>query len=196
MASVDLSRSPPNGCEGNTNPMPGPERQYDPQSPRSAAVWLATSFGAGLWAPAPGTAGAAIGCALAWGISCIPGYLWQIAVIVALNIAGVPLSTAAGRALGGKKDNQAIIWDEIASMPLVFLLTPLAGWKMGLLGFALHRVFDITKPPPARQLERLPDGLGVMADDWVAAAYACVALHLLARVDQWTGLALISAGSG
>jgi len=150
----------------------------------------------GLWFPAPGTAGAAIGCVLAWGMSCIPGSLWQLAAIVAINLASVPLATAAGRALGGKKDDQAIIFDEIASVPIVFLLTPLSGWTVGLLGFALHRLFDITKPPPARQLERLPDGLGVMADDWVAAIYAGASLYLLARVDAWSGLALISTGSG
>ena len=40
------------------------------------------------------------------------------------------------------------------------------------VAFVLHRIFDITKPPPARQLEHLPTGLGIMADDWAAAAYA------------------------
>ncbi len=133
---------------------------------------------------------------MAWGISCIPGHLWQIAVILALNLFGIPLCTAAGRALGGKKDDQAIIWDEIASMPIVFLLTPLSGWIVGLVGFGLHRLFDIWKPSPARQLERLPDGLGVMADDWVAAVYACLALNLLVRLHDWLGLTLISTGGG
>ena len=65
--------------------------------------------------------------------------------------------TAAGRALGGKKDNQAIVWDEIVTVPVVFLLVPLTNWKIALAGFVLHRLFDITKPPPARQLERLPE---------------------------------------
>jgi phosphatidylglycerophosphatase A len=133
---------------------------------------------------------------LAWGLSCIPGYGWQLAAIVAINLAGIPLCTAAGRALGGKKDNQAIIFDEIASLPIAFLLVPLAGWKVALVGFALHRLFDIWKPPPARQLEQLPDGLGVMADDWVAAAYASLALYLLARCDAWSGLMMISAIGG
>jgi phosphatidylglycerophosphatase A len=163
---------------------------------RSPSVWLATGLGVGLWVPAPGTAGAAIGCALAWGVSCMPGYVWQLAAILAINLAGVPLCTAAGRALGGKKDHQAIIFDEIASLPIVFLFTPLPGWTVGLLGFGLHRLFDIWKPPPARQLESLPEGLGVMADDWVAAIYAGVALHLLALAGEWSGLAAFSATSG
>jgi phosphatidylglycerophosphatase A len=123
---------------------------------------------------------------LAWGISYLPGFVWQVVAIVAVNLVGIPLCTAAGRVLGGQKDNQAIVWDEMASMPIVFLLVPLESWPIGVAGFALHRLFDITKPPPARQLERLPDGLGVMADDWAAAAYACLVLGAL----KWlTGLA-------
>jgi phosphatidylglycerophosphatase A len=151
------------------------------------SVWLATGLGVGLVAPAPGTFGAAMGSLLAWGISYLPsyylpGYWWQLAAIAALLAIGIPLSTAAGRALGGKKDNQAIIWDEITTVPLIFLFIPLTNWRTALAGFALHRLFDITKPPPARQLEHLPDGLGVMADDVVAALYGAIALYLLVRL--------------
>ena len=79
---------------------------------------------------------------------------------------GIPLCTAAGRALGGKKDNQAIIWDEIViDADRVPAGAAHQLERSALAGFVLHRLFDITKPPPARQLERLPDGLGVMADD-------------------------------
>ena len=46
------------------------------------------------------------------------------------------------------------------------------------MGFLLHRLFDITKPPPAAQLEGLPDGLGVMADDLAAAIYAALVLFV------------------
>jgi phosphatidylglycerophosphatase A len=156
-----------------------------PQSPapslRSPSVWLATGLGVGLFAPAPGTFGAAIGSLVAWGISCLPGFAWQLASVIALNLVGIPICTAAGRALGGKKDNQAIILDEIASMPILFLFVPLTNWKIALAGFALHRLFDITKPPPARQVEALPDGLGVMADDCIAGIYAGLALYALAH---------------
>ncbi|MGE3243849.1 MAG: phosphatidylglycerophosphatase A [Pirellulales bacterium] len=152
-----------------------------PPSRLPPSVWLATGLGVGLIAPAPGTFGAAIGSLLALGISYLPGYGWQLAAIAALVAAGVPLCTAAGRALGGKKDNQAIIWDEITTVPLVFLFVPLANWKTLFAGFVLHRLFDITKPPPARQLEHLRDGLGVMADDVVASLYAALALYLVSR---------------
>lgn len=158
----------------STPPSPSPRRL-------SPAVWLATGFGVGLIAPAPGTFGAAIGSLLAGGIASIPGYWPQLAAIIALLAVGIPVCTAAGHALGGKKDNQAIIWDEITTVPLVFLFVPLANWKTLLAGFLLHRLFDITKPPPARQLEHLPEGLGVMADDVIAALYAALTLYLVNR---------------
>lgn len=160
------------------------------------AVFLATGFGIGLYSPAPGTAGAVLGSLLAWGIAYLPGATWQIAAIVALCLAGIPLCTAAGRALGGSKDNQAIVWDEIVSMPIVFLLVPMSGWTVAVVGFALHRLFDITKPPPARQLERLPDGLGVMADDWIAGLYGCITLTALAWLDHRFGLGWLSSAGG
>jgi len=50
-------------------------------------------------------------------------------------------------------------------------------------GFILHRVFDISKVPPARQIEKLPDGTGIMLDDVVAGVYSCLALHLLLRLE-------------
>src|SRR5262249_40913304 len=86
------------------------------------AVWIATGFGLGLVAPAPGTAGALLeGLPLAWALHrWLPEIWWQAAVIAVLFGVGVPIATAAGRALGGKKDNQAIIWDEIVTVPVVF----------------------------------------------------------------------------
>ena len=48
-----------------------------------------------------------------------------------------------------------------------------------LLGFGLHRLFDISKPPPVRNVEKLPDGLGIMSDDVIAAVYGCLLMHLL-----------------
>jgi phosphatidylglycerophosphatase A len=173
--------------------------QSDPQSPvpslQSPAVWLATGFGLGLVSPAPGTIGSATwGLPLAWAIGRLPSFWWQLAAILVLNIVGIPLATAAGRALGGKKDNQAITWDEIVTVPVVFLFVPLTSWRIALAGYALHRLLDITKPPPARQLERLPEGLGVMADDWMASVYACGLLTGLAWLDRTYHWGLLFSG--
>src|SRR4029078_6793038 len=116
--------------------------------------------GVGLVAPAPGTFGTAIwGLPLAWAIGQLPGVCWQIGAILVAILVEIPVATMAGRVLGGSKDNQAIIWDEIATTPVVFLLVSLTNWEVAVAGFVAHRLFDITKPPPARQLERLPDGL-------------------------------------
>jgi phosphatidylglycerophosphatase A len=165
-------------------------------SPQPPSVWLATGLGIGLIVPAmPGSFGAAIwGLPLAWAIGRLPGIGWQLAAIIAINLIGIPIATAAGCALGGKKDNQAIVFDEIATVPIVFLFVRLVNWQTALVGFLLHRAMDILKPPPASQLERLPDGLGVMADDWMAGVYACALMAGVAWIDKMAGWELLSAG--
>ena len=161
------------------------------------ATWVATGFGVGLVVPAPGTIGTAMwGLPLAWAIGQLPRVSWQIGAILIANFIGIPLTTIAGRVLGGKKDNQSIIWDEIATTPIVFLLVPLTSWKIAIAGFVAHRLFDITKPPPARQLERLPEGLGVMADDWIAGIYGCLLMGALAWVVRSAGWSILSVAVG
>lgn len=155
---------------------------------------LVLLFATGTWlgySPiVPGTCGALWGLPLAWGIAQLTGPVepWslglaiQLAIIAVLFVVGVPLCTAATVRLGGTKDPSAVVWDEIASMPIVFLFVPLAEMSNPMIlaaGFVLHRIFDITKPPPCRQLEGLADGLGIMADDFMAAIYACGVLHLM-----------------
>ena len=148
-----------------------------------AATFFATGFGVGFFPFAPGTVGALWGLPLAWGLQRLPVGA-QIAGIVALCLVGIPLCTAAARHLG-RKDPGSIVIDEIVSLPIAFFpLIDVANWKIALSGFVLHRLFDISKPPPARQLERLPEGFGIMADDWAAAVYANLALRLVI----WLGL--------
>jgi phosphatidylglycerophosphatase A len=159
---------------------------------RIAVCWV-TGLGICRVTPAPGTVGTALfGLPFAWAVGQLPGPLFQILAIVVAVAIGVPLATAANRALGKAKDHQAIVWDEIASMPVVFLLVPMANWRVALAGFVLHRVFDISKPPPARQLEQLPEGWGIMADDLMAAIYACIALAALAWLDSAAGWNLLA----
>jgi phosphatidylglycerophosphatase A len=111
-------------------------------------------------------------------------------------LAGVPLTGAANRALGAAKDHQAIVWDEIASLPVVFFLVPMTSWRIAAAGFVLHRLFDITKPPPANWLERLPEGWGIMADDLMAAIYAGLALWGLAWLDARADWRLLASLAG
>lgn len=108
------------------------------------------------------------------------GLPWPIecSIWLAINLVSVPVCTLAARQLGGLKDPSAVVLDEAAAMPLVLLAVPTMArtWLVFLLAFALFRLFDITKPPPCRQLERLPEGLGIMADDWTAAGMAAAVL--------------------
>ena len=150
------------------------------------AVILATGLWLGRIPAAPGTFGTLGGLPLAWAISLLANVALQGVVIVLICIAGIPICTVAARILGGPKDPGCIVLDEIASLPITFFLVPhqLMNQPLVLIvGFALHRLFDITKPPPARQLERLPEGLGIMADDWAAGVYSCLALHAI----LWAG---------
>jgi phosphatidylglycerophosphatase A len=162
-----------------------------------AAVCLATGLGVGLIAPAPGTVGTALwGLPMAWAVGQLPGHEWRILAIVLLFAVGVPITTLANRALGAAKDHQAIVWDEIVAMPVVFLLVPLTNWKVGLVGFILFRIFDITKPPPARQVEHLSEGLGIMADDFMAAVYSGICLALVVGIDKTMGWDVLGAIGG
>jgi phosphatidylglycerophosphatase A len=171
-------------------------RTFEMTLPRRVAVILATGMGLCQYVPAPGTVGTALfGLPYAWAVAQLPGLGWQIAATVVGILVGIPLTTAANRALGAAKDHQAIVWDEIASMPIVFLLVPLSNWRVAVAGFVLHRIFDISKPPPGRQLERLPEGMGIMADDVAAAIFAGLSLGVLWWIDRSTGLGLLGAAN-
>lgn len=162
------------------------DQQQPPEhSPASTfAAILATGIGIGLIPFAPGTFGTVLGIPLAWGLEQIPSVGLRLLAIIAVCAIGIPLCTLAARRLGGQKDPGAIVFDEIASLPMTFWLVPVDSMAVIAAGFLLHRLFDITKPPPARQLERLPSGLGIMADDWIAGIYSNLALRLV----LWSGL--------
>lgn len=148
---------------------------------KKLAVCLGTGLGVGFSPVMPGTVGALWGIPLTWAIFSLPGLGWHLAAIGVLAAVGIPVCGRAAEALG-KDDPGAVVWDEFASVPMAFLmLKPSLVWNPWVLlaGFALHRLFDITKVFPANRCERLHHGLGIMADDWVAGAYACAALHLL-----------------
>jgi phosphatidylglycerophosphatase A len=100
-----------------------------------------------------------------------PGY------VVIDELSGQTITLVAGLALSAwtaPPSHEAII----AKITAVFA-AGLLNWKYLFAGFILFRVFDIWKPFPARRAEFLPGGLGIMADDWVAGAYAALGLWLL-----------------
>ena len=128
---------------------------------------------------APGTLGSILGIPLAWTVGLLPNWWLQAGAIMALAAVGVPLCAVAIRRLGGPHDPGCIVFDEIVGMAATLFLCDATRPAVAVAGFLLFRLFDITKPSPARELERLPHGWGVMADDLVAAVYANLSLHLL-----------------
>lgn len=153
-------------------------------------VFLATGAWIGLVPWAPGTFGTLWGVLLAWGIGQIELVPLRALVIAALVAVGIPLCTVAARRMGGLKDPGAIVFDEIAAVPIAFFLIPIEGWTVAGLGFLSFRLFDIAKPPPVKRFEKLPEGLGIMADDCVAAVYANLALRLVLWIAAAAGLPL------
>ena len=141
----------------------------------AAAKLVATGLGSGYSPVAPGTAGSLVGLLLFLPLA--GRALWiQLAAVVAVTILGV---LAGGRlaTMLGAKDPGVVVIDEVAGQWITLLALPMTP-VIAVAGFLLFRAMDIRKPWPARALERLPGGLGIMADDVAAGIYA----HLLLRL--------------
>lgn len=143
------------------------------------AVLLATAGGAGYAPVAPGTVGSAVG-AIAYLLTRHWPAGWQLAAAAAVITAGVWAAGEAARHFGRHDPGQVVI-DEVAGQWLTLLLTGV-GPVGAVIGFFLFRVLDVTKPWPARRMETLPSGLGIMADDLMVALYGNVLLQIGARV--------------
>lgn len=143
------------------------------------AQTLATGFGSGYSPIAPGTAGSAVGLLLFVPLSLLPP-LVQLAVTLAVFAVGVLASTHVARVLG-RKDPGIVVIDEIVGVWVSLLFLPFTP-AVALLAFLLFRLLDMVKPYPARQFEALPDGLGIMADDVMAAVYVNLLLRLIGQV--------------
>ena len=164
--------------------------------------------GVGFMPVAPGTWGSAVGvgvfAALVWGFGLALGSAATngvlsnasesavqaaftsllLIVIFAVSLAGTWAATRCEKLLA-RKDPGAVVVDEVAGQLITFLFVP---WSMSgrmwpvVVGFLAFRVFDIWKPYPIRRLESLASGLGVMADDVLAGAYAATLLSLLISI--------------
>ena len=149
-------------------------------------VTLGTGLGIGFAPFAPGTFGSLLGPPLVWGVLQIGLPTAAVLGIAIVFIAmGIPICTAAPVALG-KHDPGQVVYDEIAAFWIVFLphivFGKPIGWLATIGGFAFFRVFDIAKPWPVCRLEKLPDGLGIMADDLAAGVFAAACLFALEEV--------------
>jgi len=134
--------------------------------------------------PGPGTWGSAVTVVLWAAIShALPVSMRipaNIALAIAVTLIGIPAATQAARATG-IKDPQFVVIDEVAGQLIALIAVPLA-WQTFLAGFILFRAFDIVKPPPVRQLEKLPEGTGIVLDDVAAGIYALIVMQLLLRL--------------
>jgi phosphatidylglycerophosphatase A len=161
---------------------------------RTKWAWVAgTFFGAGNLKPGPGTWGS-LAATLLWTFflhfhaydlfgrvvvlnpRLSPLWLSLIGALLA-TLIGIPAATIVARE-SGRKDPQNVVIDEVAGQWLT-LTAAAPDWKHALAGLALFRLFDIAKPWPARQLERLPEGWGIMLDDLAAGLYGAIVLLLL-----------------
>lgn len=115
------------------------------------------------------------------------------AAVLVVGFVGTRAAGCAAKHLA-TPDPSAVVIDEICGQLLTFVLAgtaiffslwplpaldELLRWKYLVFGFILFRVFDIWKPWPVRQAEKLPGGWGIMADDWVAGIYAALCLCVL-----------------
>jgi phosphatidylglycerophosphatase A len=142
---------------------------------RRLALAIATVGGAGYFPIAPGTVGSAIGVGL-YLLTCHLAPGWQVALLAAVIVIGIWASGHA-EAHFGRQDPGYVVIDEVAGQLLTLLLTGV-GLLGALVGFFVFRALDIIKPWPARQLESLHGGVGVMADDLMAALYGLLLMRL------------------
>jgi phosphatidylglycerophosphatase A len=145
------------------------------------ATVVATGLGSGYSPLAPGTAGSAVGLALYWPMRGLSP-LALLAAIVLVSAVGVAAAARVARR-AGQEDPGLVVVDEVAGMWVTLWLLP-ATPLVALVGFVAFRAMDVFKPWPARDLERLPGGWGIMADDLMAGVYA----NLLVRVLLVSGL--------
>lgn len=136
-------------------------------------LFFATGCGIGLFVPfAPGTFGSLPGVALAWWMaSWAPSV--QALVALALAAAAIPVCSIAEKMLGVKDDGR-ITADEWMLYPIAVLGLPLQTlpfWALAVF-FAVVRLVDIVKPPPARQLQAFHGGFGIVIDDFFANLYS------------------------
>ena len=140
----------------------------------SLALALATGFGSGYSPIVPGTAGSLVGLILFLPAQALPpaGLLAATAILV---IAGVVAAGHVAR-LVGIEDPGIVVVDEVAGMWVSLLFLPLTP-VTAAAAFVIFRIFDVVKPFPARRLEDLPGGYGIMCDDLMAGAYANLVLR-------------------
>jgi len=151
-----------------------------PPSPRvRLATLLATWFGCGYSPFAPGTVGSIAGLAIGIVLHQYAGFTgWHFLLLAAAAFyPAVWAATLTARTVN-RKDPSIVVVDEVIGQWIALAGAHPFNWITCLAALGLFRLFDIWKPPPVRQLEALPEGLGINADDVMAGVYAALVLFL------------------
>lgn len=138
---------------------------------------ISTWFGCGRSPKAPGTVGSAAAILIAVIIErffALPPYAF--AIFAALLFAPATWAATVSARAAKLKDPQFVVVDEVIGQWIALAGARALDWKTYLAAFALFRLFDIWKPAPVRQLERLPCGWGINMDDVMAGIYAALVL--------------------
>jgi phosphatidylglycerophosphatase A len=143
------------------------------------ALQLATWFGCGYSPAAPGTAGSLAALAIAIPLHEFAGFTgWHFLVLAAVLFVPATWAATIASQVTGLKDPQIVVVDEVMGLWISLAGARTLNWKSYLVALALFRLFDVWKPPPVRQLEALPGGLGINLDDVMAGVYAALVLFL------------------
>jgi phosphatidylglycerophosphatase A len=144
----------------------------------SVINFFAIGFGLGRSPFAPGTVGTLPGLPLAW-LASQTAWPWQVVICASLALVAVPIC-GVGEKQAGVKDPHCVVADEYLTFPITLIGLPFS-WPTVVLAFLTHRVLDIIKPFPARQLQALPGGWGIAVDDVVSSLYALALNHVIYR---------------
>lgn len=143
------------------------------------AIAIATWFGCGYFPVGPGTVGSAAAVLLAWLANRYWGFDgWQIGLAGLLMFAPAVWASSIAAESSGRKDPGLVVVDEVVGQWITLAGATAINTRALLLGFCLFRILDIWKPAPARRFEKLPGGLGIVADDAMAGVYGALVLYL------------------
>ena len=147
-------------------------------------LFIATCGGVGYAPVAPGTFGSALGLAVLFTVRATGSVGIELAAIAMVSVVGVWSASVAERHLGAV-DPAPVVIDEVAGMLITLALLPV-NLTGAVVGFLVFRVLDVTKPWPSSRFERLPGGVGIMADDGMAAVYGQLIMRgLIALAPGW-----------
>lgn len=140
---------------------------------------IGTLFGLGFFPVAPATLASVVICLVMWYL--VKSILFSIVLLTLLFIIGVWVSGKIEKIWG--EDDRRIVIDESVGMIITLLAVP-HKVLFFFIGFCLFRFFDIVKPYPINESQRLRSGCGVVLDDVIAGMYSSIILWLFVIIHN------------